>query len=146
MAETVPNSTGVIATEHDDLAALRAKKQRQLAAMPTSGLAGPERPAPMPPTAAPPEPPTPPITSAETVTPIPTSEASTGRSTSATKPRRPRQAAPRVDRAGQVMISGYFPTETRRRLKIIAARQDKTLQQVMAEAFEAWLKRHENDA
>lgn len=44
------------------------------------------------------------------------------------------------------MISGYFPAETRRRLKIIAARQDKTLQQVMAEAFEAWLRRHERDA
>lgn len=62
------------------------------------------------------------------------------------KPNRARRATSRLDRAGQVIISGYFPAETRRRLKIIAARQDKTLQQVMAEAFETWLRRHEKDA
>lgn len=54
-----------------------------------------------------------------------------------TKARRPRPASLRLDREWQVMISGYFPAETRRRLKIVAARQDKTMQQVMADAFEA---------
>lgn len=43
------------------------------------------------------------------------------------------------------MISGYFPAETRRRLKIGAARQDRTLQQVTGDAFEAWLRRHDKD-
>lgn len=43
------------------------------------------------------------------------------------------------------MISGYFPPKTRRRLKIVAARQDKTLQQVMADAFDAWLRHHDRD-
>lgn len=43
------------------------------------------------------------------------------------------------------MISGYFPAETRRRLKIVAARQDQTLQQVMADAFEAWLRHDDKE-
>ena len=144
MAETVPNTTGVMATEPDDLAALRAKKQRQLAAMPVSSIAPPESVSPAVPITVAPEPPIPGTTS-ETSTVTPTTDESAEPPPSAAKPRRQRQTSPRTDRVGQVMISGYFQAETRRRLKIIAARQDKTLQQVMAEAFEAWLRRQDKD-
>ena len=43
------------------------------------------------------------------------------------------------------MISGYVPAETRRRLKTVAARPDKSLQQVKADALEAWLRCHDKE-
>ena len=46
----------------------------------------------------------------------------------------------RPDRSGKVLISGYFDAELRRRLKRAAVDDDKTLAQVMAEAFEMYLK------
>lgn len=143
MAEAVPNGLSI---QQDELAELRAKKQRQLAAAtPTdtavlqAAVSVPQvpaeetAPAPSDLSATATPSPTPPLTSVEETTTV------------ATKARRPRAASPRPDRAGQVMISGYFPAETRRRLKIVAARQDRTLQQVMADAFEAWLKRHDKE-
>lgn len=143
MAEAVPNGLSI---QQDELAELRAKKQRQLAAAPptqTAGLqaSGPEAlslettppPAPSGVSEAAPPSRTLPPTSVEQST------------TTAAKARRQRAASPRPDRDGQVMISGYFAAETRRRLKIVAARQDRTLQQVMADAFEAWLGRHDKE-
>jgi hypothetical protein len=57
-----------------------------------------------------------------------------------------RAAAPpkptRADRAGMVLIAGYFPPATRKALKHLAIEQDKTLQQVMADAFAAHLAHH----
>ena len=137
-----------LSIQQDELAELRAKKQRQLAAAPPTQTALLQVAASVPQVsaeetaAAPPLPdfsvaamdaPTLPPTSVEQSTSV------------ATKARRPRATSPRPDRDGQVMISGYFPVQTRRRLKIVAARQDRTLQQVMADAFEAWLRRHDKE-
>ena len=39
-------------------------------------------------------------------------------------------------RAGKVQIQGYFPKETRRRLKTLAAAQDRTVEDLLGEALE----------
>jgi hypothetical protein len=44
---------------------------------------------------------------------------------------------------GSVSIGGRFPADLRRRLKVAAAEQDKSLAEIMAEAFEAYLARRE---
>ena len=121
-AVTKPSATN---EEQDDAwAALRAKKLKQ-ASVALAPLATPE-------------PSSPDLSSPTFDQALPTNL-----QVATTKPRRKRGGVPRPDRDGQVMISGYFSAETRRRLKILAARHDKTLQQVMADAFEAWLRRHD---
>ena len=143
MAEAVPNGLSI---QQDALAELRAKKQRQLSATPPAPPAALQPAATLPGTVADDIAPTPADPSAMPPPSLTLPSTSVEQSTmAAPKARRPRAASPRPDRDGQVMISGYFPVETRRRLKIVAARQDKTLQQVMAEAFEAWLRRHEKE-
>lgn len=39
-------------------------------------------------------------------------------------------------RAGKVQIQGYFPKETRRRLKTLAAAQDRTVEDLLGEALD----------
>lgn len=39
-------------------------------------------------------------------------------------------------RAGRVQIQGYFPTETRRRLKMLAAQEGRTVEELLGEAID----------
>ena len=46
----------------------------------------------------------------------------------------------RPDRAGKVLIAGYFPVATSKALKHVAVDEGLSLQQVMADAFMQYLK------
>lgn len=48
-------------------------------------------------------------------------------------------AMTRPDRAGKVLVSGYFSPATHKALKHLAIDENKSLQQVMADAFELLL-------
>ena len=50
------------------------------------------------------------------------------------------KASARPDRAGKVMIAGYFPIATSKALKHIAVDEGQSLQEVMADAFTMYLK------
>jgi hypothetical protein len=45
-------------------------------------------------------------------------------------------------RIGKVQIQGYFPTATRARLKMLAARDSRTVEDLLAEAVEDLLRKH----
>jgi hypothetical protein len=45
-------------------------------------------------------------------------------------------------RVGKVQIQGYFPKETRRRLKTLAATQDRTIEDLLGEAITELLSRY----
>jgi hypothetical protein len=45
-------------------------------------------------------------------------------------------------RADRVQIQGYFPEETRRRLKMLAARTDRTVEDLLGEALADLLAKH----
>jgi len=45
----------------------------------------------------------------------------------------PKAAAP--SRASRVQIQGYFPAETRRRLKVLAAQEGRTIEELLGEAI-----------
>ena len=45
-------------------------------------------------------------------------------------------------RAGRVQIQGYFPEETRRALKMLAVRQDRTVEDLLGEAIADLLAKH----
>ena len=51
------------------------------------------------------------------------------------RPQGERASGNRPDRAGTVLIAGHFPPEVRKKLHMIALQDDKSLQEVMAEAF-----------
>ncbi len=50
----------------------------------------------------------------------------------------PKSSAP--SRAGRVQIQGYFPIETRRRLKMLAAQEGRTVEDLLGEAINALLE------
>ena len=45
-------------------------------------------------------------------------------------------------RAGRVQIQGYFPEDTRRQLKMLAVRQDRTVEDLLGEAIADVLAKH----
>ena len=49
---------------------------------------------------------------------------------------------PQSSRAGKVQIQGYFPKEARRSLKTLAAAQDRTAEDLLAEALNLLFKRY----
>jgi len=44
-------------------------------------------------------------------------------------------AKTRPDRIGKSNVTGYFPNEVKKQLRMMAAEQDKTIQQLLAEAL-----------
>jgi len=44
-------------------------------------------------------------------------------------------AKTRPDRVGKSNVTGYFPNEVKKQLRMMAAEQDKTIQQLLAEAL-----------
>jgi hypothetical protein len=61
----------------------------------------------------------------------------------ATAPVPTRAAEPsQMGRAGRVQIQGYFPRQTRRRLKTLAAAQDRTVEDLLGEALELVFKKY----
>ena len=57
-------------------------------------------------------------------------------------PASPAAPQPGASRAGKVQIQGYFPKETRRRLKTLAAAQDRTVEDLLGEALTLLLEKH----
>jgi len=49
---------------------------------------------------------------------------------------------PPPSRAGTVTITAHLPKETRDRLKILAVRLDRTMNELMAEALEDLFRKH----
>jgi len=49
-----------------------------------------------------------------------------------------------ASRAGRVQIQGYFPAETRRRLKMLAAQEGRTVEDLLAEAISDLLDKRRN--
>jgi uncharacterized protein (DUF58 family) len=58
------------------------------------------------------------------------------------KPAAPPVKKAGASRAGRVQIQGYFPEETRRALKMLAVRQDRTVEDLLAEAIVDVLAKH----
>jgi hypothetical protein len=54
----------------------------------------------------------------------------------------PAATAGKGSRTGKVQIQGYFPEETRRRLKMLAAQHDRTLEDLLSEAIADLFKKH----
>jgi hypothetical protein len=48
----------------------------------------------------------------------------------------------RVSRVGRVAIQGYFAEETRRELKMLAVRQDRTVEELLGEAVADLLRKY----
>lgn len=48
----------------------------------------------------------------------------------------------RAGRLGRVAIQGYFPEETRRELKLLAVRQDRTIEDLLGEAVADVLRKY----
>jgi hypothetical protein len=48
-------------------------------------------------------------------------------------------------RAGRVQIQGYFPKETRRKLKTLAAAQEKTVEDLLGEALELVFNKYDGN-
>jgi hypothetical protein len=48
----------------------------------------------------------------------------------------------RPSRVGKVAIQGYFPEETRRELKMLAVRQDRTVEDLLGEAVADVLRKY----
>lgn len=55
---------------------------------------------------------------------------------------RPATEPTQSSRAGKVQIQGYFPKETRRQLKTLAAAQDRTVEDLLGEALNLLFKQH----
>jgi hypothetical protein len=51
-------------------------------------------------------------------------------------------ASGQTSRAGKVQVQGYFPEDTRRRLKILAAQQGRTLEDLLGEAIADLMAKH----
>jgi hypothetical protein len=49
-------------------------------------------------------------------------------------------------RASRVQIQGYFPAETRRRLKVLAAQEGRTIEELLGEAINELLEKRRRDA
>jgi len=49
---------------------------------------------------------------------------------------------PRGSRTDKVQIQGYFPEETRRRLKMLAVQRDRTLEDLLGEAIADLFTKH----
>ena len=54
----------------------------------------------------------------------------------------PEPSPKKTGRAGKVQIQGYFPKETRRELKALAAQLDRTVEDLLAEAIADVLAKH----
>jgi hypothetical protein len=80
-----------------------------------------------------------PVAAVQTSEPAARIEASPVASDEPSRPAPPRGTRQAPSRAGRVQIMGWFPSETRLALKRVALESDKTLEQVMAEAFQLYL-------
>jgi hypothetical protein len=49
-----------------------------------------------------------------------------------------------ASRTGRVQIQGYFPSDTRRRLKMLAAQEGRTVEDLLGEAINALLDKRRN--
>jgi hypothetical protein len=58
------------------------------------------------------------------------------------EPAPPRDPHFRPGRAGKTNITGYFPTEVKKQLRILAAERDTTIQDLMAEALNDLFAKH----
>lgn len=52
----------------------------------------------------------------------------------------------RPDRAGMKTIVTYLPVETARAVKVIAAQQGRTMQEIGEQALMEWLEKHDRSA
>jgi hypothetical protein len=59
-----------------------------------------------------------------------------------TNQQRTRVASGQTSRAGKVQVQGYFPEDTRRRLKVLAAQQGRTLEDLLGEAIADLMAKH----
>ena len=55
----------------------------------------------------------------------------------------PTDAKTRSDRVGKSNVTGYFPNEVKKQLRMMAAEQDKTIQQLLAEALNGLFAKYE---
>ena len=58
------------------------------------------------------------------------------------EPPAPASRASTQSRTGRVQIQGYFPSETRRRLKMLAVQQGRTVEDLLGEAIADLLVKH----